>query len=153
MTFSRLCFKTDLKELPSEIAEKLVMSTETYSKELLDLLKQLDDTKTELSKLLKEKDEEISLTKEKNQQHEKDFEQKIQAQNDKIENLLATIETNQKSEVDTVSDLEAINQKLQVKNVQLQKELELQVNIFFGVDYCFFDILHRNQVWKTLKKN
>lgn len=134
MTFSRLYFKTDLKELPSEIAEKLAISAKTYSKELLNLLKQLDDTKTELSKLLKEKDEEISLTKEKNQQHEKDFEQKIRAQNDKIENLLATIETNQKSEVDAVSNLEAINQKLQDENVQLQKELELQVNIFFGVD-------------------
>ncbi|KAG2200713.1 hypothetical protein INT46_006659 [Mucor plumbeus] len=118
--------KTDLKELPSEIAEKLVMSTETYSKELLDLLKQLDDTKTELNKLLKEKDEEILLTKEKNQQHEKDFEQKIQAQNDRIENLLATIDAKQKNEVDAVSGLETINQKLQEENLQLQKELELQ---------------------------
>jgi hypothetical protein len=130
-----------LKELPSEIAEKLVMSTETYSKELLDLLKQLDDTKTELNKLLKEKDEEILLTKEKNQQHEKDFEQKIQAQNDRIENLLATIDAKQKNEVDAVSSLETINQKLQEENLKLQKELELQVNIFFDVNCCFFDIL------------
>ncbi|GAN02639.1 hypothetical protein MAM1_0025d02084 [Mucor ambiguus] len=110
--------KTDMKELPFEIAEKLAISTETYSKELFNLLKQLDDTKTELNKLLKEKDDEVQRTKE--------FEQQIQAQNVKIEGLLATIETNQKGQADAISNLEAINKKLGDENVQLQKQLELQ---------------------------
>ncbi|CEP14132.1 hypothetical protein [Parasitella parasitica] len=118
--------ETDMKELPSEIAEKLAISAETYSKELLGLLKQLDDTKTELGRLLAEKDQEISSYREKNQQHEQDLEQRIQAQNDKIEGLLATIETNQKKEVDVVSNLEAVNKNLENENAQLQKELELQ---------------------------
>lgn len=116
-----------MNELPHEIAEKLAISAETYSTELLNLLKQLDDTKTELNKLRKEKDEEISVAKEKNLQHQKEFEQKIQEQNDKVKSLLATLETNQKNEADAVSSLEAINTRLQDENTQLQKELELQV--------------------------
>ncbi|EPB92806.1 hypothetical protein HMPREF1544_00245 [Mucor circinelloides 1006PhL] len=118
--------KTDMKQLPSDMAEKLAISTETYSQELLHLLKQLDDTKAELNKLLKEKDAELQHTKEKSQQHSQEFEQKIQAQNDKIKDLVATIETNQKSQTDAVSNLEAINKTLQDENERLQKELELQ---------------------------
>lgn len=118
--------KTDMKELPSDIAEKLAISAETYSQELLNLLKQLDDTKAELDKLRKEKEDELLHTKEKNQQHTQEFEQQIQAQNVKIEGLLATIETNQKSQADAVNSLEAINKKLEDENKQLQKELELQ---------------------------
>ncbi|KAI8639864.1 hypothetical protein BD408DRAFT_445619 [Parasitella parasitica] len=114
--------KTDMKELPSEIAKGLAISTETYSKELLGLLEQLNNTKIEQSKLLAEKDQD----QEKNRQHEQDLDQKIQAQNDKIEDLAATIEANQKREADAVSNLEAINKKLESENAQLQKELELQ---------------------------
>ena len=117
-----------MKELPSDIAEKLAISAETYSQELLNLLKQLDDTKAELDKLRKEKEDELLHTKEKNQQHTQEFEQQIQAQNVKIEGLLATIETNQKSQADAVNSLEAINKKLEDENKQLQKELELQVH-------------------------
>lgn len=116
-----------MKQLPSDMAEKLAISTETYCQELLHLLKQLDDTKAELDKLLKEKDAEIQHTKEKNQQHSQEFEQKIQAQNDKIKDLVATIEINKKNQTDAVSNLEAINKTLQDENVRLQKELELQV--------------------------
>ncbi|KAK4514643.1 uncharacterized protein ATC70_002244 [Mucor velutinosus] len=118
--------KTDMKELPSDIAERLAISTETYSQELLNLLRQLDDTKAELNRLLKEKDDEIQHTKNKNQQRTQEFEQQIQAQNVKIEGLLATLETNQKSQTDAVAKLEAINKKLEDENMQLQKELELQ---------------------------
>ncbi|KAI7902735.1 uncharacterized protein BX663DRAFT_486539 [Cokeromyces recurvatus] len=73
----------DLKELPSEIAKKLSISTETYSKELLNLLKQLEDTKTELNSLLVEKDEQLVKEEAKNQE----YEEKIQEQTKKINDL------------------------------------------------------------------
>lgn len=117
-----------MKELPSDMAEKLAISAETYSQELLNLLKQLDDTKATLDKLLQEKDDEIQHSKDTNQQHRQEFEQQIQTQNEKIEGLLATIETNQKSQADAVSNLEAVNKKLEDENVQLRKELELQAS-------------------------
>lgn len=145
------------------MAEKLALSAETYSQELLNLLKQLDDTKAKLDKLLQEKDDEIKHSKDTNQQHRQEveqhrqeFEQQIQAQNEKIEGLLATIETNQKSQSDAVSNLEAVNKKLEDENEQLRKELGLQASQApcGALRMGFIDVLlYRNQAWRVRKKN
>jgi predicted nucleic acid-binding Zn-ribbon protein len=90
----------------------------------LNLLKQLENTKTELNKLVVEKYQQSLFEKEQQSQ----FEQKIQEQNEKIASLMEAIEVNAKNHVKAMAELQAINDNLEKDNLALQKQLEEQVS-------------------------
>ncbi|OBZ89934.1 Protein phosphatase 1 regulatory subunit 21 [Choanephora cucurbitarum] len=114
------------KEMPSEIVEKLAISAKTYNEELDSLVKQLEDTKQELSKLKMEKDQQLFYEKEKDQEKQFEYEQKMKQQQDRIDSLLATMEANEKAESKAIHDLQALNDRLAEENNRLLKEIELE---------------------------
>lgn len=122
--------------MPSEIAEKLAISTETYSKELLNVFKQLEEAKTELNKLTVEKDEQSLLEKKKTQEQQSQFEQKIQEQKEKITSLTATIEANKNDHAKAMAELQTINANLEKDNIALQQQLEEQVDRKYNEKRC-----------------
>ncbi|KAI8348454.1 hypothetical protein EDC96DRAFT_448809 [Choanephora cucurbitarum] len=112
------------KEIPSEIVEKLAISAKTYNEELDSLVKQLEDTKQELSRLKIEKDQQLFYEKEKDQEKQFEYEQKVKQQQDKIDSLLATIEANEKAESKAIHDLQVLNDQLAEENNRLLKEID-----------------------------
>ncbi|KAI8087860.1 uncharacterized protein B0P05DRAFT_635091 [Gilbertella persicaria] len=113
-----------MQQLPAEIAERLFMSTKTFSQELSDLVQQLEDTKSELNNLLIEKDQQSFHEKEKTQEQQSEYEAKIQEQEQKINSLLATVEANERTESKTINELRSLNDQLALENAQLQQEIE-----------------------------
>ncbi|KAI8988160.1 hypothetical protein BDF20DRAFT_854187 [Mycotypha africana] len=112
---------TDAPNLPSEIADKLKLSSDTFYTEINNLSQQLDKVQAELMKLKEEK--------EGYQIKEKDLEKKAQQQSEKITNLLQKIETDQINHEASITVLQKSIVELENSNSLLKIELEEQKSV------------------------
>ncbi|CAO3654946.1 unnamed protein product [Mucor hiemalis] len=117
--------KVKIKELPHEVAERLALTSQTYSQELSSLVTELEETKKSLNELLLEKEE-----AEKNNKSSSDLQKRYDELNNQHKEY---IKTNQEKSKQLEDELESHKNKLnshQDRAQQLEtdsKQLEAKI--------------------------